>query len=651
MEPRLRGRLRAAVIFIILILLSTASSENDRDFKFCGTWRHGNDSLNVNYDLSPGCKEISISANESSLSIEGQITAQCRRSGVIPLNRFEVGSSGQRDFCLYWEPLLDQLMLQVGRKTHTLCWHAGLQGPCCTDLSQDHNGPGGTYGISNAMVKSDIINDKTLMTYKFFGDTINCKKEFCDEASQGSTQVNMIEETVMRSQAVGSVELPCALSSVVELNDDFLGNNITLPAHDGVHPESIPSIHLPFSLKLAAKKTSKVVCTFFKNSSLFQEGPNDIAILNKVVGITVENEIIINLPEPIRIAFHHDVIPKTHSRKCVSWDTRKDPLKVNWLDEGCLTKQKGAKHTECLCNHLTYFTVLVQLEVRPVRHLLALTTITSLGCAVSAISCVVLIIFLSKKRKSKEQSLPIHMGLAVSLFLLYLLFFFTGILANLGGERLCVFVGAALHYTLLSSFTWMAVEVCYTFWQVYMVFSPSPKPYVWNLIGFVLPAVPIIILAAVGDIYGIREVLPSYDVNNPYLMCWMKSTNKALLAHYFTNITMLVILVLSGLVMLFQVYRKIRTRKEWRQNCVAFLSIWGLSCLFGTSWGLTFLDFGPLSDLILFLSCIFNSFQGFLLMLRFYLLGWMRKQAGVSSLGSSSTGSTRQHMLQTQEKN
>lgn len=32
-------------------------------------------------------------------------------------------------------------------------------------------------------------------------------------------------------------------------------------------------------------------------------------ILDDVVGITVENEVITDLPEAIRIDFHHDVIP------------------------------------------------------------------------------------------------------------------------------------------------------------------------------------------------------------------------------------------------------------------------------------------------------------------------------------------------------
>lgn len=90
----------------------------------------------------------------------------------------------------------------------------------------------------------------------------------------------------------------------------------------------------------------------------------------------------------------------------------------------------------------------------------------------------------------------------------------------------------------------------------------------------------------------------------------MKTTPEALLAYYITNIPILIILVLSGLVMLFMVYREIKTRVEWRKNRVAFLSIWGLSCLFGTTWGLTFLDFGPFSDFVSFISCFLNAFQG-----------------------------------------
>ncbi|XP_062273683.1 adhesion G-protein coupled receptor G1-like [Scomber scombrus] len=613
--------------FILIILISTVSSQVDWDF--CGTWQHGRGSLNLNINLTTGCNHMLISANENSLSISGQITAQCMRSEVLPLDQYGLHSGEESDFCLYWEPLLDQMKLQIGGMNLTLCWPTGLPDSCCTGLTDGPKSPTALYGIANTTIKDDPTAIETRTFYNFTGDLTSCKT-LCPSVSQASTQDNM----------------NCAPSSEVEMKEDFKGQIITSPIMKGVPPESATAVYLPPSLKQAAKNHSKVVCTFFKNNSLFQDGHEKGRILNDVVGITVKNEVIKDLPEQIRITFHHDVIPKMHSRKCVSWDTRKDPIKVHWLGDGCETLQKGANHTECLCDHMTYFAVLVQLEDKPVRHLLALTTITSLGCAVSVISCIVLIIFLCRKRKSKEQSLPIHLGLAASLTFLNLLFFFTGILANVGGEGVCVWVGAALHYALLSSFFWMGIEVFHTFWLVHVVFYPSPKPYVWNLVGFVLPAVPVIVLAAVGDIYGLREVVPSDDVSNPYRMCWMKNNSKAWLAHYFTTMTILPILVITGMVMLFLVYREIRTRDEWRQNRVAFLSIWGLSCLYGTTWGLTFLDIRPLSEYIIFLFCILNSFQGFFLMLRFYMLDWMRKQSGSSSLGSTSTGSTRQHMLQ-----
>ncbi|XP_042340256.1 adhesion G-protein coupled receptor G5-like [Plectropomus leopardus] len=658
MEPRLTDIVR--VVFILIILISAGLSENDLDWKFCGTWRHGNDSPSLKLNLSPGCSMMSISATGSTLSIDGQITAQCRQSDVILLKDLGIGSGEETHFCLYWEPLLDQLKLQVnqtkeeggevGGKNLTLCWPASVQGSCCTDLSDGPNTSEAAYGIMNAIVKNDFVTSKIRTAYKFDAHSIDCKA-LCSQESQGSTQVNIAKETAVMSWDGVHIQHPCARSYEVEMKKDFRGENVISPATRGVSAESNTTVFLPPALKKAAKNTSKVVCTFFKNNSLFQDGHRKNRVLDDVVEINVGNEVITDLSEPIKIDFYHDVLPEKYPRKCVSWDTRKDPLQVNWLVDGCETKLRGAKHTECLCNHLTYFTVLVQMEPRPVRHLLALTAITSLGCAVSVISCIALIIFLCKKSKrSKEQSIPIHLGLAVSLALLNLLFFFTGVLANGVGESMCSWVGASLHYTLLSSFTWMGIEIFYTFWMVYLIFSPSPKPYIWNLIGFVLPAVPVIILAAVGDIYGVRKVVPSDDIHNPYLMCWMTTTYSALLAHYFTNMTVLVILVSSGIVMLFLVYRKIRTRDEWRQNRVAFFSIWGLSCLFGTTWGLTFLDFGPLSDFILFLSCTLNSFQGFLLMLRFFMLDRMRKQAGGSSLGSTSTGSTRQHMLQAQEK-
>lgn len=80
--------------------------------------------------------------------------------------------------------------------------------------------------------------------------------------------------------------------------------------------------------------------------------------------------------------------------------------------------------------------------------------------------------------------MPIHMGLVLSLAFLNLFFFLTGVLANVGGTYVCTWVAAGLHYTVLTSFTWMGIEVFHTFWLIYMVFTPTPKPWVWITVGF-----------------------------------------------------------------------------------------------------------------------------------------------------------------------
>ncbi|XP_026881154.2 adhesion G-protein coupled receptor G5-like [Electrophorus electricus] len=631
-----------------LVLLATfwgpVTMENDRNFKMCGIWTLNSLPPVLASKVSPGCEGIIISANSSTLSVEGKISAQCLT------NRRWILSTSQdpMNFCVFWDPLLDMLTVQVDREEIHVCPSLGLQGSCCTDLSAAGQKMSSVYGIKDGSVHGDLLNSRVMAEYKFKGDTINCAEQFCSKAVQESWGANMIEEAVIQSGVVGRVELPCAQGTVIEMKEDFTGYNVTLPTPGSVPPHVFPSVHLPASLKPAQKKNAKVVCTYYKNSSLFQVSSQKI--LEDVVGITVENEIIRNLPEPVRIMFRHADILETQTTKCVSWDVRKDH-ELKWREEGCVTVHRGAQETECHCNHLTYFAILVQVNPRRLRHLEALTFITAVGCALSAVSCVLVFVALCRqRRRGKDQSSLVHRGLVVSLFFLCLLFMLTGTVANVSHERVCQFMGALLHYALLCSLCWMAVEVLHTFRMVYMIFSVPPKPWIWYLMGFGFPVLPVVILVSMGNIYGPRTISQSEDVANPYHMCWMRDTHAALLAHCITNVGLLAAVVTSGFIMLFLVVREIHNRTEWRKRRVAFLSIWGLSCLFGTTWGLTFFDFGPLSEIILFLFCIINSLQGFFLMLRFYVLARMQSQSEYATDGSS-TGSTRQHMLQTQERN
>lgn len=97
----------------------------------------------------------------------------------------------------------------------------------------------------------------------------------------------------------------------------------------------------------------------------------------------------------------------------------------------------------------------------------------------------------------------------------------------------------------------------------------------------------------------------------------MTESHAALLAHFIMNVGLLVAVVSSGCVMLFVVIKKIHNRHEWRRNRVAFLSIWGLSCLFGSTWMLIF--FEGLSETILFFFCIVNSLQGMVKKMKYFI--------------------------------
>ncbi|XP_028812521.1 adhesion G-protein coupled receptor G5-like [Denticeps clupeoides] len=633
------------IVSLFFLFGQGESFNNDRHWKMCGTWQHGSGNKTLEYDLRKGCSNITITANESSLSIHGYITARHNSS-----NRFDLGDIGQdTKFCLYWDPLLDQLLVEVDRNNYTVLIASGLQESCCTDLSHKaQQNKADKYGIKDAMIWTDPFNSELYGSHLFFGDIINCKREFCEKTSHDSRTVNMIEEAMMESRVVGRVNLECAQGSVLEMSKTFEGQKITL-----LSPRSkmSPTIYLPAGLRPLARNKAKVVCTYFSNNTLFKKSvPANNLILDDVVGISVENEVITDLSEPIKIGFHHSSLSTHYLRQCVSWDTRKEPNVVTWSTNGCKTVLLSEDNTECHCNHLTYFSILVQLEQNDeVRHLEALTFISTIGCTISAISCCILFYSLCKKsKKAQDRSTPVHRGLVVALFFLSVFFILTGVFASVGKESVCRIAGALLHYFLLSSLSWMAVEIFHTFWMIYMVFS-TYRPTLLYFLGFVIPMIPVAVLSFRSDIYGVREIVPSDNSSHPFHMCWMKDSGPALLANYITNISFVAFIFCAGLVMLYLVFRKIRDREEWRKNRMTFLSILALSCLFGSTWGLTLISFGPLSTPVRFLFCILNSLQGFFIMLRYFALERVRK-ARDSVLDGSSTGSTRQHMLQTQEK-
>ncbi|XP_052458034.1 adhesion G-protein coupled receptor G5 [Carassius gibelio] len=619
---RNKKSVRMLIITCLLIILVQASTENDSNLKMCGTWRHGKASQTLKYDLKTGCEKIEISASESTLSIQGSITAKCTQSSSINLDLKPLENQSQ--FCVFWDPLLDLLIVQVNGQKHTLCPPNGLQGSCCTHFSPEHHENATLYGIANGSIHGDIITNDVMGKYTFRGDSIDCKKKLCDEASMKPNGANMIEEAVMKSNTTGQMNLLCAQSKVIEMDDGFTGLSFTLQAPRNAN--RTPIVYLPSCLNSKSRRKSKVVCTYYKNKTLFQGGSSDAVLLDDIVGLSVENETIKNLPEPVKIRFYHSTLPAIYFRRCVSWDKRKD-IEVTWRYDGCTTVKIHDRETECHCNHLAHFAILVQVvQKATVRHLKALMFITAVGCALSLVSCLILLYWLCKSRKGKDQSLLVHRGLVVATFFLCLCFSLTSSPVNTGNETICKITGALLDYSLLSTLSWMTVEMFHTFFLVCCLSSSTLPPWVFYLAGFGIPAILVYRLLSVGDIYGLKKIMPSEDVTSLYFMCWMLDSDKSRLAHCIIIFGLLAVVVISGAVMLFFVATKIHNRPEWKKNRIAFFSIWGLTCLFGTTWGLGLFSFVSLSEATLFLFCIINSCHGVFHMLRYYALERMKKR-------------------------
>jgi len=80
-----------------------------------------------------------------------------------------------------------------------------------------------------------------------------------------------------------------------------------------------------------------------------------------------------------------------------------------------------------------------------------------------------------------EVSSSIHVSLSGALFLLNISFMLSEWTATLGMNELCVFIGVMIHYSLLSSFTWMAIEALHLYLLLIRVFNIYIRHYMVKL--------------------------------------------------------------------------------------------------------------------------------------------------------------------------
>uniref|UniRef100_A0A3B3YCL0 Uncharacterized protein n=1 Tax=Poecilia mexicana TaxID=48701 RepID=A0A3B3YCL0_9TELE len=234
---------------------------------------------------------------------------------------------------------------------------------------------------------------------------------------------------------------------------------------------------------------------------------------------------------------------------------------TDWITDGCLTNEANGSIT-CQCSHLTFFAILMISS----SDLKTLTQITKAGCGISLffLGVALFMHFLI------SESVKILMNLFVALFFLNLCFLVNESIAKLKVSAACVAMAAALHYSMLATFTWFFMQALHLYFNLHQI-STDYKENVFSLC-LVIPALFVIGLLASNN-YGNMEI---YDDNGTSITKFAsKADNRD----------------------------KVSTKKR-------LFSLLGLFCLLGISWGFAFFSYGPLLLPSFYIFTILNSFQG-----------------------------------------
>ncbi|XP_074008710.1 adhesion G protein-coupled receptor G3 [Numenius arquata] len=391
-----------------------------------------------------------------------------------------------------------------------------------------------------------------------------------------------------------------------------------------------------------SSQTVRVVVTVLniQQIGMFEEVNQTGQVLNNtVVGITVGKTSISRLQDPVQLTFAHGQLPRVVTQQCVFWDLNKGHA-GGWNSSGCVT-QPGDKGTVCSCNHLTFFTLLLNpaLDRSTAQALMAVATA---GCGVAmafSIFTIAFCIFLRCRFRFEETlciNLGLHMNLVGSLVLLNLAFLLNSGLSNGTQPWACKVLGGFTHYCLLCCFTWTALEG----FHFYLLFIKVLGTYIHHylvklcLVGWGFPALVVLVAGVIGS-YGEYRIQTMDDQVIAHL-CWI--TSKHLPVHYITNCGYFGLIFLFNMAVFGVVTQKScclqatgtvqGDHKAWKVALVAV----GLFCLLGATWAPVFLTHSTSSAPMLYLFTILNSLQGVFIFVWLVVLYYPKTKETTGSL-------------------
>ncbi|XP_032416336.1 adhesion G-protein coupled receptor G2-like [Xiphophorus hellerii] len=340
---------------------------------------------------------------------------------------------------------------------------------------------------------------------------------------------------------------------------------------------------------------------------------------NRLVGVSVGRTVAglkprVNITMSIASSINESLKPQCVFLNMTSGDVS---------TRGCEVVEYNQTYVTCSCDHLTYFGVLLVSADLSQKDAEILFYITYIGCGISLFALVVtVVLFITKRKLRADDSKKIHISLAVALILLNVHFLSSQAAAASSSTELCLYVALLLHYSLLASFTWMALEGFHLYLLLVKVFNVYVRRYLLKLsvVGWGLPAVIVSVVAIINkDIYGRTSV----DSSNRTEICYITDDNVKMV----TTVGVFVLVFIFNVIMLgvvikwfMGVYiRKQRSQSERNATKNKICTLLVLMVLLGLTWGLIFFSLGQVNTPVLYIFCIVNCLQGFFIFFYFVL--------------------------------
>ncbi|XP_033007012.1 adhesion G protein-coupled receptor E3-like [Lacerta agilis] len=321
-----------------------------------------------------------------------------------------------------------------------------------------------------------------------------------------------------------------------------------------------------------------------------------------------------NISSPVNLTFQH-LVNKVPQEKavCVHWDSAS--RSGAWSPEGCCLIQSNSTHSECSCQYLSNFAVLM--ASTPKQGALILSIISYIGLIISLICLFLSIVTFLFCRSVQNSSTFIHLQLSLCLFFADLLFLIG--IDKTYNKILCSVIAGTLQYLFLACFVWMFLEGVNLFIIVknlkvanYSGASKCMKISMY-LCGYGLPAMIVGISAAISP--------GSYGT---HYHCWLNN-EKSFIWSFLGPVCAIIVVNIVFFCLILKILREklaslnsdISTLRNTRS--LTFKAMAHVFIL-GVTWCLGLFQFGPLAEVMAYLFTITNSVQGFFIFLVHCLL-------------------------------